>query len=107
MRLRQVEARLPHATARVLGYTTGARRFPRMPGAVPVGGPFPNIAGHVVESIAIGRKVTDRRRAFPPVGAQVLPRELATPEIGHLTPLGRQLVAPHEFRTIEATARGE
>src|SRR5687768_7520978 len=39
--------------------------------AIPVRGPLPDIAGHVVEAIAVRRKDGHRRRAFETVFAQI------------------------------------
>ena len=65
---------------------------------VPVGGPLPDVAGHVVEAVAVGRKRADRRRPLVAVLEQVLPGELALPGVGHRLAARRELVAPGDTR---------
>src|SRR3954454_8565439 len=76
----------------------------RMGCLVPIRRPFPHIADHIEESIAVGRKRSDRRGAFVTVGAKVLPRELAVPEVGHGAPAGHRFVAPRKLHTLQAPA---
>src|SRR6056297_1207833 len=74
-----IEALLAGATARVgrdaagLGRSRGG--IGRMPIGVPVAGPLPDIAGHVVEAVAVGREGADRRASGVAVGGGVLVRE--------------------------------
>src|SRR5262245_37202231 len=48
---------------------------------VEVGGPFPDVAGDVVQAVAVGREGAHRRRALELVQQQVLPGELALPRV--------------------------
>src|SRR5262249_36588253 len=47
--------------ARILRHAARLRRVSRMPRAVPVAGPFPDIPDHVVNAKAVWRKSGDRR----------------------------------------------
>src|SRR5262245_35203681 len=49
---------------------------------VPVGGPFPDIADHVEETVAVRRKGGDGRGPLVAIGCQILPREFALPGVG-------------------------
>src|SRR4030095_7878610 len=51
---------------------------------VPVGGPLPDVAGHLVEPVAVGWKGAERRRPFVAVVQQVLPWEFALPGVAHV-----------------------
>ena len=74
---------------------------------VPVGSPFPDIADHVVNAIAVRRERRDRRGPLVTIVVQVLPGKFALPGIGQMLAAGRELVAPGIFRAVEAAARGE
>src|SRR5882724_8924522 len=78
------DGNLRHARVAAAAALAAARVVDRAAGVVdlavvlvPVGGPFPDIAGHVVEAVTVRRERADGRDAFVAVGAQVLPRELA------------------------------
>ena len=66
---------------------------------IPVRRPFPDIAGHVIESVAVRGKAPDRRGAFKAVFFQILPGEFTLPRIGHVFPVGRQCITPYELRS--------
>src|SRR5512132_2943978 len=51
-------------------------------GLVPVGGPLPDVADHVVQAVAVGRVAAHRGRPCVAVQLQVLDRELALPGVG-------------------------
>src|SRR5215207_10432081 len=80
--------------ARVLRDAAGFRRVAFVLLRVPVGRPFPDIADHVVDAMAVRRERSDRRRALEAVAVRVLPRKLTLPGVGHVTAVRRQLVAP-------------
>src|SRR5580700_403261 len=61
---------------------------------IPVRGPLPDIADHVVEPVAIGRKGADRRGTLIPVERVVLAREFALPGVRHLRAARREFVTP-------------
>src|SRR5580704_16803374 len=71
----------------------------------PVGGPLPDIADHVVDAVAVGRKCRYGRRAIKTVLAAVFMREIALPGIGHVLDAGRELIAPGELGAVEPAAR--
>src|SRR5207245_850308 len=62
--------------------------------AVPVATPLPDIAGHVVETIAVGREAVDGRRAGIAVLGGVLDRELSLVGVGHVLAAGLKFVPP-------------
>src|SRR3954447_2475875 len=51
---------------------------------IPIGRPFPDIADHVVQAVAISRECRNRRRALESVCAKVLAWKFALPSIGHV-----------------------
>ena len=59
------------------------------------------------QSVSIRRKRIDRRRALVPVAAEVLPRKLALPGIGHMPALPIEFVTPGVVRAIQTAAGGE
>src|SRR5262245_35767865 len=67
---------------------------------IPVRGPLPDVARHVVESIAVGWKTLHWRSALEAILFQVLPREFALPGIRHLFTIRCKRIAPNEFRTV-------
>src|SRR5690349_10954104 len=60
---------------------------------IPVRGPFPNIADHVVEAKTIGRERTNRRSASKSV-VRLAPGKIALPGVCHQASLRLHLVAP-------------
>ena len=78
----------------------------RVLGLVEVGRPLPDVADHVDQPVAVGRKRADRRRALEAVLVQVLHREIALPGVGEIPILGQELVAPGVIRAVEPAAGG-
>src|SRR5215831_17431646 len=74
---------------------------------VPVGGPFPHIADHVVDAVAVWRECRDRRGALVSVELHILAGKCALPGVGHLLTAGCEFVAPGELRTVEPAASGK
>ena len=72
-----------------------------------VGRPLPDISDHVVDSIAVWRKRSDRRCVLKAVLLQVLLWKRALPGVGHLLAARRELVTPSVFRAIKPAARGK
>ena len=107
LRLARVVAVLLAAAARIFRNAARLRRVGLVLLRKPVGGPFPDIADHVVHAVAVGRKRRYGRRAIKTVLAAVLVREIALPGVGHVLAAGRELVAPGELGAVEAAARGE
>src|SRR5262245_33158159 len=55
---------------------------------IPIGRPLPDISNHVVESIPIRRKRSNRRRPFKPVLDEVFDWEFALPGVRHDLTIG-------------------
>src|SRR5204863_5533929 len=100
-----VVARVALAAARIVDRAARALDFRVL--LVPIRRPFPDVAGHVVEAVAVRRERADRRGPLEAVLEQVLPRELALPEVRVRLAARRELVAPAILRAVEAAARGE
>src|SRR6266568_9661441 len=90
--------------ARVLGNAARLRRIGLMPGCVPVRRPFPDIADHVVQAVAVGREGFHRRGALVAILIEILEWKFALPGVGHMRTAGREFVAPCELGTIEPAA---
>ena len=69
---------------------------------IPVCRPFPDVADHVVEAVPIWRECGDGRRTLEAIGIDILPRKFTLPGIGHVTPGGREFIAPGEFGSLRA-----
>ena len=67
-------------------------------GELPVGCPFPEIADHVEEAIAIWTETLYRRGALKIILCKILPRKLTLPCVSHVTAIGREFVAPIRCR---------
>src|ERR1700730_15399336 len=59
-----IEASVLPSAAWIFRNAAGLRRVRFMLGRIPVGGPFPDIADHVVDPVAVRRKGRDRRGAI-------------------------------------------
>src|SRR5215469_6370605 len=75
--------------------------------AVPVAGPLPDVARHVVESVRVGGKLRHRSDARESIRALVLEREMALVGVGHPLSLRMKVVSPGVEVPGEAAARGE
>src|SRR3954467_6488494 len=106
-RLAGIVALILQTTARVPGDTADFRRVRCVFGGIEVARPFPDIADHVMKPVAVGREGHDWRCALEAVLREVLARELALPDVGHVTAAGSQFVAPGELRLVEPAAGGE
>src|SRR5688572_6921987 len=67
---------------------------------VPVGAPFPNVAGHVDQVEAVRLKATHRRAASESVFAGVLLRKGALPPVGGRPAARPQVESPDEWRLV-------
>ncbi len=105
LRLAGIEAAGLVAAARIFRHATGLDRS----GAhgEPVRCPFPDIADHVAETIAVRRESTDRRRPFIAVIGVALIGKHALPGIGHELPFRIEIITPGEFAVVIATLGGE
>src|SRR5712671_6056093 len=72
VRLTRVVARGLWSAARIFRNAARLRRIGVMLLRIPIGRPFPDIADHVVEAVAVGRECGDRRGAFEAVGCKIL-----------------------------------
>src|SRR5215470_8171745 len=84
------------------GRAASALRLSPVPRREVVAGPFPDVAGHVVEPVAVRGERAHRRGALVAVGEQVLPGELTLPGVGHHDPIRRELIAPGVGRAVQA-----
>ena len=96
----RINTRLAPGTARIV--KRAARSLDELVVLIPVRRPFPHIAGHFVEAIAVGRESTDWRRPLVPVFQKVLPGELTLPCIRHWLAIRHVFVAPDELGCGEA-----
>src|ERR1700737_4797282 len=97
LRLAVVVAAILFAAARILRDAARFRRIGFMLGGPPIRGPFPDIADHVVDAIAIGRKCHYRRGPIESVLAFVFVRKISLPGIGAMLSAGHKIIAPSEL----------
>src|SRR6516162_526090 len=107
LRLAGVVALLLPATARILRDAARLGRVRFVLRRPPIGGPFPDVADHVVDAVAVGRERHHWRRTLKAIGREFFVREIALPGIGAMLAAGREGVAPCELGTVEAAARGK
>src|SRR4051812_21619854 len=82
--LARVVARVLRTAAWIFRDAAGLRRVGLMLRREPVGGPFPGVADHVVNAVAVRRERRHRRGALEAVFVVVLMREITLPGIGHM-----------------------
>ncbi len=75
------EGTRPARCARIARDAAGVLRVVRVAGGKPVGGPFPHVAGDVVEPVAVGWGGPDGRGSLEAIQFEVLPGELALPGV--------------------------
>src|SRR5262245_10721731 len=75
--------------------------------AEPARAPLPRVARHVVETVGIRPERRDRARAVEAVGAGVVPRERALPDVHAMLAVGLELRAPRIRLPLEAAAGRE
>src|SRR6266516_6827711 len=63
--------------------------------AIPIAAPFPNVAGHVVEPIAMRRKRFHRGDAGISVFACIFHWKFSLPRVGHPFATGTKFIAPY------------
>ena len=88
------------------GAQQGLRGIGRVPGGEPIGGPLPDIAGHLVQPVAIGREGAHRAGALEPVAGEVAPGEGALPGIGQVHAAGVSS-SPQANSGLQPAARRE
>src|SRR4051812_1894881 len=105
VRLGRIIAFLLFGAPWVAGNAAGLLLLLWMLRLIPVRGPFPHIADHILDAVAVWGKRIHRRRPFKPVFTKILPGELPLPEIGHVFASGPEFVSPGVFRPFQATSR--
>src|SRR5258707_2427685 len=107
VRVTRIVARCLRPAARIFRNAARLRRVSVMLSRIPVRRPFPDIADHVAQAIAVGRECSDRRGAFEAIGRKILVRKISLPGVGHVLAARKLLVAPGEFRAVQSAACGE
>jgi hypothetical protein len=75
-------------------------------GGPPVGGPLPDIADHLVQTVAVRRVSADGGGTAVPVVQRVLGGEGALPDVAEVLAVGGELVAPGIAGLVEPAAGG-
>src|SRR5438132_11522520 len=75
-------------------YTTRFGELRIIVGPVPIAAPLPDIPGHVVKAVAIGRKLRDRRDTGETIFASVFHRKFTLPGVRHPFSLRTKFVTP-------------
>src|SRR4051794_17282928 len=73
----------------------------------PIGRPFPHVAYHVVEAVAVWRECFNRGSALVSRLREILVREDTFPGIRHVLAARGKLVTPRKLRAVQSTARGK
>ena len=76
-------------------------------GPIPVAGPLPDVAGHVVEAVAVGRELRHRPDAAVAILARVFVREVHPGECWPSRGPWRELVAPRVELAAQPASRRE
>src|SRR5215216_249632 len=103
--LARVVARCLGSTAWIFRNAARLRRVSLVLLRIPVGRPFPDVADHVVETVAVGRESHHRRGALVTILIEVLPREFALPGIRCVLAARRELVTPGKLSLVKSSAR--
>src|SRR3954471_9994717 len=74
---------------------------------VPVPGPLPDVADHVVQPVAVGWERAHRCGPLVPVLLEVPDRKFTLPGVGHPGAARGELVTPRELGAVQAAAGGE
>src|SRR5258708_3177149 len=74
--------------------------------APPVGAPFPDVAGRLVEPVTVRPECIDGRRCKIAIVAGIDIEEAALPDVAAMLAVGLQRIAPRIARAFEAAARG-
>src|SRR5258706_4415155 len=93
--------------ARVFGNAARFRHIGLVLLRIPVGRPFPDVADHVVEAVAVGRERGYGRSALEAVFIKVLTREFTLPGVRHVLAARRELVAPRKLGALDPATGGE
>src|SRR6266581_2390265 len=104
LRLCRINALLSCPPSRIGGDAARPGRVFWMILLVPVRRPFPHIARHVIQPIAIGGEGTHGRRPLIAIGEQVLPGKLPLPGVGHQLATRSEFIPPGIHGTLYSPA---
>src|SRR6516225_5338790 len=76
-------------------------------GAIKIGAPFPGVAGHVHQAVAVRREGADRRGAGEAVLGGVVGGEFTLPDVAQPFAAGFELVPPAVQLSVQAAAGGK
>src|SRR5580765_4093822 len=74
---------------------------------VPIAGPLPNIARHVVKAVSVRRILRHRRDADETILAGIFLRKRSLVRVGHVLSADAELIAPDEWFAGAAAAGGK
>ena len=94
-------------TLRVAGHGSGRRQLRVVVGPIPIAHPFPDIAGDVIQPIAVGGKLRHGRDAGEPIGARIVIGKVALVGVGHPAAILLQGIAPRKDLPCQAASRRE
>src|SRR5687768_15524214 len=103
IRLERIEAADFGAAAWICRNAAGLSLVRLVTGRVPVAGPLPDISDHVVKAVSVRWEGGDGRRALITVLDAVLVGEFALPGVRHGASVRRELMAPGELGSVQAT----
>src|SRR4029434_10415202 len=95
-----IVALISFSTSRVEARAAGLRNLFVL--LIPIRRPFPYVAGHLVEPVAVGRKTLHRCRSLEPILFKILPGKFTLPGIRHLFAVRSECIAPNELGTIQS-----
>src|SRR5437868_10634035 len=107
LRLTRVVARGLGSAARIFRNAACLWRIGFMSLRIPIDCPFPDIADHVVQAVAVGRECGDGRRALEAICRKILMREITLPGVRHVLATRREFITPGEFRAAKSAACSE
>jgi len=74
---------------------------------IPVGGPLPDVTGHVVKAVSIGRERSHGRGSVESIVIRVLVWKVPLKSIRHVLPVRTERIAPNEGFSSKAATGGE
>jgi hypothetical protein len=74
---------------------------------IPVGGPLPDVTGHVVKAVPVGRERSHGRGRVESIVVRVFVWKVPLKSIRHVLPIRTERVAPNERFSSEAATGGE
>src|SRR4029453_7624097 len=86
------------SASRVEGRATGLRNVLLL--LIPLCGPLPYVARHLVEPVAVGRKTSHRCRSLETILFKILPGKFTLPGIRHVLSVRSECIAPDELGTF-------